>query len=301
MTRLLHECGATIQEMNAVRKHLSRIKGGGLVRYSNGARSISLLISDVIGDPLDVIASGPTAVDPTTFADAVAVLQKYGLEPRSPANVLSHLRAGLAGQAPETLKVLPLDSSGRPLVENLIIANSEKALEAAGARADELGYVVFENPNVQGDTGQAAAVEARQAQELVSNREHHLWKLASTGRPLCLLSGGETTVVLPSEHGLGGRNQEYVLAFLQTLGIGGMKGITVLSGGTDGEDGPTDAAGAMGDADLLQQAKLRGLDSAAFLARHDAYHFFEPLGGLWKTGPTHTNVMDLRVVLIHPS
>jgi len=229
------------------------------------------------------------------------VLQKYGLQARTPAHVMAHLRAGMAAQTPETLKALPLDSSGAPRVANLIIANSEKALEAAGARADELGYVVFENPNVQGDTGQAAATEARQAQALRSNPNHPLWRLVSTGRPLCLLSGGETTVVLPSEHGLGGRNQEYVLAFLQTLGIEGMKGITVLSGGTDGEDGPTDAAGACGDADLLQKAKSRGLDPAGFLARHDAYHFFEPLGGLLKTGLTHTNVMDLRVILIHPA
>jgi hydroxypyruvate reductase/glycerate 2-kinase len=286
VTVLLHRCGATIQEMNAVRKHLSRIKGGGLARTFRGRRLLSLIISDVVGDPLDVIASGPTGVDPTTFADAIAVLHRFGVWNEAPATVRAYLTAGEKGQHPETLKSLPLDETGRPRVSNHIIANSAMALAAAEAEAQRCGYAVMNLGIVEGDTRAAAERMAALAHE------------KAPAGPMAILSGGETTVTLPKEHGLGGRNQEFVLAFLQKLGEANLKGITILCGGTDGEDGPTDAAGAIGDQALLREARQRGLDPAAFLAGHDAYHFFAPLGGLVKTGPTNTNVMDLRVVLM---
>jgi hydroxypyruvate reductase/glycerate 2-kinase len=287
VTKLLHECGATIQEMNAVRKHLSRLKGGGLVKHFRGKRIFSLIISDVIGDPLDVIASGPTAVDPTTFEDALEVLEMHGIVRQVPAAVLAHLEEGARGGLPETLKVLPAEAPGEPTVRNLIVADLQQALEAGQREALALGYRIR-----VGDTEQADTRKAAESMAFVIP----LHRQAAT----CVISGGETTVALPKDHGLGGRNQEYVLAFLNQLGAKGMQGITILSGGTDGEDGPTDAAGAIGDAELLAEARARGLDPADFLARHDAYHFFEPLGGLFKTGLTHTNVMDLRVILVHP-
>jgi hydroxypyruvate reductase/glycerate 2-kinase len=284
VTALLHRCGATIQEMNTVRKHLSRIKGGGLVRHFAGRLIISLIISDVIGDPLDVIASGPTCVDPTTFSDALAVLAKFKLTAQVPKSALAYLRRGAAGKAPETLKALPVDERGKPRVDNLIIANNPMALEAAQRKAAELGYrVVNLGACIQGETRSVAGVLADVA----------------CGQPpgVCVLSGGETTVTLPKNHGLGGRNQEFVLAFLCSLSRKRLGGITVLSGGTDGEDGPTDAAGAFGDADLMAAAERLGLDAADYLDRHDAYHFFEQVGGLLTTGLTRTNVMDLRVIL----
>jgi hydroxypyruvate reductase/glycerate 2-kinase len=293
VTKFLHECGATIQEMNAVRKHLSRIKGGGLVRHFRGAKIYSLIISDVIGDPLDAIASGPTAVDPTTFAEATAILRKFGITAQLPIAVISHLQEGERGEAPETLKELPTDKKGEPLVRNLIVANLRRAIGVADHKASCLGYLPMTGrSNEEGDT----TVVANAAATIMKTRA----RVAGKAQGLCLIGGGETTVMLGPNHGLGGRNQEYVLAFLNKLGVDGMKNITVLSGGTDGEDGPTDAAGAIGDAELVTEASVRGLDPADYLARHDAYHFFEPLGGLLKTGPTNTNVMDLRVILIHP-
>ncbi len=317
VTALLHRCGATIQEMNTVRKHLSRIKGGGLARHFRGARILSLIISDVIGDPLDLIASGPTCVDPTTFADALAVLNKFQLLDQVPVSVLAYLQRGAAGQEPETLKQWPLDSQSRPIIHNVIVANNQKALDAAQRHAEALGYAVNNlGPRVEGETQAIAhqladlAFAGRQMVQqgsgirLIATKdasgETQLRAEAWSLGPVACLSGGETTVILPEDHGLGGRNQEFVLAFLQHLGKEGMEGITVLSGGTDGEDGPTDAAGALSDAELLAAAEARGLAPADFLARHDAYHFFEPLGGLLQTGLTHTNVMDLRVILVSP-
>lgn len=285
VTALLHRSGATIQEMNAVRKHLSQIKGGGLVRQFRGRRAVSLIISDVIGDPLDAIASGPTCVDPTTFADALAVLEKYQLQDRVPRSVFEHLRRGADGLEPETLKRYPVDAMGGPIIHNLVVANNRRALATAQKQAETLGYKVLSlSDSIAGET------------RLVAESMADLAKRQESGT--AILSGGETTVVLPEGHGLGGRNQEFVLAFLHKLGKEHMQGITVLSGGTDGEDGPTDAAGAIGDAALLAEAESRGLAPAPYLARHDAYHFFEPLGGLLKTGLTHTNVMDLRVILV---
>jgi hydroxypyruvate reductase/glycerate 2-kinase len=286
VTRLLHACGATINEMNAVRKHLSAIKGGGLVQAFRGRALFSLIISDVIGDPLDVIASGPTAADPTTFGDSLRVLQKYHLEAEVPRAVLEHLQEGAAGRIPETLKELPTN------VTNLILGNNERSLTAAQSCAEALGYRVLNLGSfIEGETRHVATALAGIARSIRIDRRPF-------GPPACILSGGETTVTLPPEHGLGGRNQEFVLASLVELGESGMRKAAVLSGGTDGEDGPTDAAGALADETTLSRAVQKGMHPAAFLHRCDAYHFFEATGDLLKTGLTQTNVMDVRVHLL---
>jgi hydroxypyruvate reductase/glycerate 2-kinase len=286
VTLLLHECGATINEMNTVRKHLSRTKGGRLAQAFTGRSLHSLIISDVVGDPLDVIASGPTAADPTTFADALAVLDKFGLGTRVPAAVLEHLRRGAAAQVPETLKVLP------PHIHNHIIGNNAKSLAAAKVRAEELGYrVVNLGSYIEGETRSTAAVLAGIVRSMRDQGE-------PLAPPVCLLSGGETTVTLTQRHGLGGRNQEMVLAMLLRLGPVGSERTVVLSGGTDGEDGPTDAAGAMADAQTWERAKQLGLAPQAFLDRNDAYPFFAATGDLLRTGLTQTNVMDVRLCLL---
>lgn len=286
ITRLLHACGATINEMNAVRKHLSRVKGGQLARGFRGRHLYSLIISDVIGDPLDVIASGPTAADPTTFADSVAVLEKYGVTDRAPPAVLKHLERGAAGQEPETLKQLP------PYVTNVIIGNNAHALAAAQAKAEALGYRVLNlGSYIEGETRQVATAFAGVVRGIRGQGQ-------PLSPPACVLSGGETTVTLAEDHGRGGRNQEFVLAAADKLGGDGMRDVAVLSGGTDGEDGPTDAAGALADAETLVKAEQLRLSPAAFLTRNDAYSFFEATGGLLKTGLTQTNVMDVRVILI---
>ncbi len=285
VTQLLHASGATINEMNAVRKHLSRVKGGRLAQAFRGKALVSLIISDVIGDPLDVIASGPTAADPTTFADALAVLNRYGLKNRVPLSVLVHLHGGAEGNVTETPKQLPEN------VTNLILANNSIALAAAADKARQLGYgVVNLGAFLDGDTNAAANLMAAIVRGIVRDGQ-------PLGPPACLLSGGETTMALVRDHGLGGRNQHFVLAMAQKLGLADLENVAILGGGTDGEDGPTDAAGAFADASTLVRAAERGLHPAAFLARDDSYHFFDATGGLFKPGPTQTNVMDIRVVL----
>jgi hydroxypyruvate reductase/glycerate 2-kinase len=280
VTQLLHRCGATINEMNSVRKHLSAIKGGRLAESFRGAALWSLIISDVIGDPLDVIASGPTAPDPTTFADALAVLDRYGLRSSASRHILNRLQRGATGAWPETPKTVHAN--------NHIIGNNARALAAADRRARDLGYTVLNlGAYIEGETRHVAIVIAGIARSL---REEGV----PIRRPACVLLGGETTVTLGADHGLGGRNQEFVLAAIHKLGP--VPGVVVLSGGTDGEDGPTDAAGAVADVTTFQAAVADRMQE--HLDRHDAYHFFEAAGGLLKTGLTQTNVMDVRVILI---
>jgi hydroxypyruvate reductase/glycerate 2-kinase len=286
VTRLLHASGATIGEMNTVRKHLSGVKGGRLAEAFRGKLLVSLIISDVVGDPLDVIASGPTAPDPTTFAEALVVLDRYRLTDQVPASVVGRLRAGAAGTLPETPKQLP------PNVHNLVIGSNAVALEAARSVAEQLRYRVVDlGPFIEGearDVGTAVAGIVRNIRE----REEPV------PTPACILVGGETTVALGEGSGKGGRNQEFVLAATAKLGIERMAGVCVLSGGTDGEDGPTDAAGAVATVETLRRAAELGLDPRGFLERHDSYHFFDPVGGLIRTGLTDTNVMDVRVILV---
>jgi hydroxypyruvate reductase/glycerate 2-kinase len=286
VTRLLHACGATIHEMNAVRKHLSRIKGGGLAQAFRGKELFSLIISDVVGDPIDVIASGPTAADSSTFADALRVLDRYGIGEKVPESVRRRLEEGAAGRQPETLKQLPAN------VHNIVIGNNRRALDTAHQKAQELGYAVLDLGSfIEGETQQIAVAVAGVIRSILADRR-------PLAPPCCILSGGETTVTLDSHAGRGGRNQEFVLAAAAALGPEAMHRLVVLSGGTDGEDGPTDAAGAVADADTLLQAAAQGLDVQDFLERHDAYPFFEAVAGLLRTGLTQTNVMDVRVILV---
>jgi glycerate 2-kinase len=286
VTTLLHACGATINEMNCVRKHLSAIKGGRLAQAFGERPLFSLIISDVIADPLDVIASGPTAADPTTFADALAVLDRHALRPRMPPAVLAHLERGRDGGIAETPKTLP------PSVHNLILGNNSRALLAAQKKAEALGYAVLNLGSfIEGETREVGIVLAGIVRGIRADAQ-------PMRPPVCVLSGGETTVTLSPVHGRGGRNQEFVLSAAAHLGAVGLRGIVVLSGGTDGEDGPTDAAGAFADEWTLMRSTQAGLDPFAYLKRHDAYSFFEATGDLLKTGLTQTNVMDVRVILI---
>jgi glycerate 2-kinase len=280
VTDLLLKSGATITEVNAVRKHLSRIKGGRLAEIAYPARIVSLIISDVIEDRLDVIASGPTSPDQSTYADALEVIEEYRLIGSVPATVVRVLRNGKAGLLAETPK------EGSPVfqrVENSVIANNCLALQAAKQRAEALGFraAIFPGP-IQG--------EARNAARRLAQR------VSSSGlpRPFCLISGGETTVTVKGT-GLGGRNMELALAFAQE--IEGMSGITFLSAGTDGTDGPTDAAGATVDGHTAGRARDLGLDAKAYLDNNDSYTFFQKTGELFMTGPTGTNVMDIQIII----
>jgi hydroxypyruvate reductase/glycerate 2-kinase len=286
VTALLHACGATINEMNAVRKHLSDIKGGRLALDFYGRSMISLIISDVVGDLINVIASGPTVADPTTFADALAVLRKYQLVEKVPTRVRDRLQQGAASRSVrETLKSLP------NRVHNFVVGNNRIALEAAERRAQQLGYHVLSTGSQdEGETQEAANVRVR----MVLSMEKHGLLLT----PACLLSGGETTVTLGAKHGKGGRNQEFVLAALVALGANALQNVVILSGGTDGEDGPTDAAGAVADLRTWRKAEELGLNPQDYLDRHDSYNFFHATGDLLRTGLTDTNVMDVRVILI---
>lgn len=286
-TRAMLACGATIGEMNAVRKHLSRYKGGGAARAFTGRLLASLILSDVVGDPLDVIASGPTAADPTTFGDALAVLRRHGIEEAVPASVCAYLAAGAQGEHPETASALP-DSC-----RNVIIGSARTALDAAADRAHGLGYDVLDlGGYVEGDTREVARALAGVLRSMARDQR-------PLPGPACVISGGETTVKLGPDSGKGGRNQEFVLALLSALeGTPELERLTLLCGGTDGEDGPTDAAGALATADTLSLARDLGLDPEHALTRHDAYPFFAATNALLKVGLTGTNVMDLRIFLV---
>ncbi|HEV7224786.1 MAG TPA: DUF4147 domain-containing protein [Pirellulales bacterium] len=291
VTRFLSAAGANIVELNAVRKRLSRIKGGGLARACRAGRLIALVISDVLGDPLDVIASGPTVDDRSTAEQALAVLDKFAArEGGVPERVFDVLRSGTAS-GPNGAAATR-NAAGGCEVRNLVIGNNALAVDAAGMEAERLGYSHAMHASHESE-GPAEEIGRHLAEMAV--------RMRGEAGPDCLITGGEPTVALAAEplRGLGGRNQQLALAACEVLqSQGGGEGIVLLSGGTDGEDGPTDAAGAIVDAELIAAARLRGLSPADFLRRNDAYHFFGPLGGLIKTGPTHTNVCDLRVVVV---
>lgn len=274
ITKALSSAGATISELNTVRKHLSRIKGGRLAQAFACKRLISLILSDVLGDDLSVVASGPTAVDETTFAEAVEVLKKFDVWNSCSPSVQDYVLTS----TDETMKAL------RPNIENHIIGSNAVAVQASVKKAQEMGYSVVQLGSLEdGDTTALAQKYAKLIRQ--TDRQPG---------PICFIGGGETTVNLGDSPGKGGRNQEFVLAFLHELGDR-MDGVTILSGGTDGEDGPTDAAGAIADGLTLKNS----LNPADYLNRHDAYNFFDQAGGLLKTGLTGTNVMDIRVMLIH--
>jgi glycerate-2-kinase len=276
--RLLVRSGAGIAEINCVRKHLSQIKGGQLARAARRGRVMSLILSDVIGDAPDVIASGPTAPDTSTFSDALAVVERHGLGQQLPPALLQYLREGAAGSHPETPK--PGDAIFAN-VSNRVIGNNQTALEACQKKAMELG---FESRIVTNTLSGDAGLAAKRVLE-----EAH-----SGSSRTCLLFGGETTVKVTGD-GLGGRCQHLALAAALELAQG--TGITLLAAGTDGSDGPTDAAGAVVDCGTRAEARKVGLDAAEFLGRFDSYHFFKQTGGHVKSGPTRTNVMDIVIVL----
>lgn len=285
VTKLLLACGANIHEINAVRKHISMVKGGQLARLAWPAAMLCLMLSDVIGDDLDVIASGPTAPDASTFASARAILDRYGLLDRIPLSVGERLEAGVGGVIAETPKAGDAVFSR---VQNLVVGSNALAVNAAARKARELGYrALVLSSMIEGETRDVARVHAAIAKQMIASGQ-------PLKPPACVISGGETTVTLRGD-GLGGRNQEFALA--AAIDIAGLGNVLVLSGGTDGTDGPTDAAGALATGATIQRARAAGLDAQAALARNDSYHFFEPLGDLIKTGPTNTNVMDVRLVL----
>jgi glycerate 2-kinase len=332
VTNLLLKSGATINELNAVRKHLSMVKGGRLARIAYPASIISLIVSDVIGDTLDVIASGPTAPDTSTYSDALAVLEKYRLidslgvpsgnlssehggpgtrlrvreapaagyplagvvegttgYPRAgvpviarvPKAALSMLERGARREIPETPK------QGDDIftaVQNIVVASNSTALLAAKDKAEELGF----QTSVLSSTLQG---EAREVARSLAHRA----RTANLNRPFCLLSGGETTVTVRGS-GLGGRNTELALAF--ALEVEGVEGITLLSAGTDGTDGPTDAAGAVVDGNTISRARTLNLDAKSYLDNNDSYTLFQKTNDLLITGPTGTNVMDIQIILV---
>ncbi len=272
VTRQLLASGATIHEINCVRKHLSLLKGGQLAKLASPARVVALLLSDVIGDDLDVIGSGPTAPDATTLADAKAILKRYRITGNYPMQ--------------ET------PSAQDPLfkrVKNIVVGSNRIAALAAAYKAKELGYrTMILSTSIDGETRDVARVHAAIAQE-ISAFDQPLKK------PACVISGGETTVVLKGK-GKGGRNQEFVLS--AALALDGLRNICVLSAGTDGTDGPTDAAGAICDGKTIERARKKGLNADLALDQNDAYPFFQALNDLVMTGPTGTNVMDLRIMLV---
>jgi glycerate 2-kinase len=233
-----------------------------------------------------VIASGPTAADPTRFGEALAILDSYDLRSRVPAAIVAHLERGRDGLIDETPKTLPSS------VHNIVLGNNNRALVAAERHAETLGYQVLNlGSYIEGETRDVAVVLAGIARSIRADRK-------PLRPPVCLLSGGETTVTLGPSPGRGGRNQEFVLSAAIYLGAARLRNLVVLSGGTDGEDGPTDAAGAVADETTLIRAAEAGLDPGAYLERHDAYTFFQAIGDLLKTGLTRTNVMDVRVLLV---
>lgn len=287
MTNALLACGATINEINCLRKHCSAVKGGQLARAVAPATLITLALSDVIGSPLDVIASGPTVPDASTWADAWAVVEKYELATKLPSAIIARLRAGLAGALADTPKA---DDPAFVTTQNVIVADNRVAAEAALAQARALGYnAMLLTTYVEGEAAQVAKVAVALAKEV-----------QATGQPLptpaCLILGGETTVTLGANPGRGGRNQELALA--AAVALQNTPGVTLVALATDGSDGPTDSAGGLADQMTLARGAAAGLSAADHLRRHDAYGFLQATHDLLITGPTQTNVNDLIFMFV---
>jgi glycerate 2-kinase len=291
-TSLLLSCGADIEEINCIRKHLSMIKGGRLIERLAPARSVNFILSDVVGDALSSIASGVTCGDPTTFRDGWRIIEKYGIDSQIPDSVKLIFKKGMAADLPETVKP---ESASLNLTENILIGTNMGALNAAAEEARKRGYsVVRLTSRVVGEAREIAKMLAAIAIDC---------SVQSTigSPPLCILSGGEPVVQIKGA-GLGGRNQEMALAYLMEIDRHRdlCTDLSFLAASTDGNDGPTDAAGAFADLELLARAESAGLDTAAYLSDNDSYHFFDAIGGLLKTGPTNTNVCDLHISLVAP-
>ena len=285
LNNALLKCGANIKQMNCIRKHLSGVKGGMLAKAAYPARVISLILSDVIGDPLDVIASGPTAPDPSTFDEAISIIKEFRIENEIPGKILKLLQDGSDKKRQETLKEndeILLKTS------NLIIGSNKLALMIAREKAESFGYEsrIITN-TLEGDVKDVAGYILdliREAKDISNNKK------------TCLLFAGEPTVKV-SGKGLGGRNQH--LALIMSKMLKDIPDVTFLSGGTDGSDGPTDAAGAVIDSMTVRNAGALKLDMEKYIENNDSYNFFKQEGGLIITGPTQTNVMDLIVTLIN--
>ncbi len=285
-TQALLNCGARIQEVNAIRKHISRVKGGRLAELAHPSTVVSLILSDVIDDSLDAIGSGPTVPDSSTFADCLSIVDRYRVGEMIPVAVKRFLKKGAAGEIVDTPK------AGDPIfqkVQNLLIGNNESALVAAKEKAETLGYnTLILSSSVEGEARNVAIDHVVRARDILSSS-------SPIPPPACIISGGETTVTIRGA-GLGGRNQEFALA--AAIEVDGLEGVVVLSGGTDGTDGPTDAAGGIVDGTTIQRAREKGLDARSYLDRNNSYPFLKTAGDLLITGPTLTNVMDLRLILI---
>ena len=292
VTGFLLKSGATIDELNIVRKHLSKVKGGRFAEIAYPATLVTIVLSDVIGDRIDVIASGPTVPDPTTFQDAMAVIEKYSLRDRLPAKVSKLLKQGLNGKVKDTPK------SGEPFfkkTETIVIGSIKNAIASAMEKAMSLGFdTEVITSKLQGEARDAARYLAARAIEVQNS-------LRSGDKPKCLISAGETTVTVKG-NGIGGRNQELALSF--AMEIEGIKGITMLSAGTDGTDGPTDAAGAIVDGNTITLARELGIVPEIYLENNNSYNFFKRLDFISKrrhhliTGPTGTNVMDMQIICV---
>ncbi|OGP94202.1 MAG: glycerate kinase [Deltaproteobacteria bacterium RBG_16_47_11] len=286
VTQFLLDCGADIKEINTIRKHISRMKGGWLAKWAYPSTVIGFILSDVVGDHLDVIGSGPTVPDPSTFEEAWEILKKYHLLSEIAPSIRRHLQLGKEGKVEETPKPQGVVFER---VYNTLLGSNILALLAAKEEATAFGFnTLILSSSIEGETREAARFHTAIAKEVISSGN-------PIPMPACILSGGETTVTIKGK-GLGGRNQEFVLAGASE--ISGIEKVVFLSGGTDGTDGPTDATGAVADHTTVQRAKSMGLDPNFYLDNNDAYPFFEKLGDLLITGPTHTNVMDVRILLV---
>ena len=289
-TELLLACGAGINEINRVRKQLSGIKGGKLARHMHPATSVNLILSDVVGDDLSAIASGPTAPDDTTFAQALGIIKKYELSSRLPTRVAKILESGARQK---TAQNQISDDKIFAKVHNILLGNNLSALNAARQKAENLGYnTLVLSSRITGEAREIARVFSGMARDIA------LGSLPPQP-PACVLAGGETTVTIKGR-GKGGRNQEMALSFLQELESDptGIENIFFLSGATDGNDGPTDAAGAFASQTVLEAGKKAGLDINVYLVQNDSYTYFDAAGHLFKPGPTNTNVCDLQILII---
>jgi glycerate 2-kinase len=285
MTELLLNCGAPIREVNAIRKHISKVKGGRLARLAYPSTLISLILSDVVGDAISAIASGPTAPDPSTFSECQVILDRYKLRTKKSDSIARLIDKGSAGEINETPK------PGDPVFENVlnvVVGNNRLTVMAAKEQAESLGYSV----KVIDDLAEGEAIELAVAHAAIVKEMYHSGTIR---RPACVISGGEATVTLRG-NGLGGRNQEFALA--TALELDGLDGVVALIGGTDGTDGPTDAAGGIVDGGTVRRGQTKGLDARDYLSRNDSYHYLQATDDLLVTGPTFTNVMDLRLFIV---
>ncbi|MHB1355557.1 MAG: glycerate kinase type-2 family protein [Anaerolineae bacterium] len=286
ITTQLLRAGASITEINCIRKHLDNLKGGRLAQLANGAQVAALILSDIVGNPLDMIASGPTVADATTYQDSLVLLERYNLLTAAPPAIIETLHKGVRGEIAETLK--PGDAV-LAQVNNVIIASNDIAVAAAEAEATRLGYnTLVLTTYLEGEAREVGKVLASLVKQMLADGR-------PVKRPACILCGGETTVTLRGA-GKGGRNQE--LALSAAIALQGLEGVLLASLATDGSDGPTDASGAMVEGDTLARAHALGLDAHAYLANNDSYPFFSALDDLLLTGPTNTNVNDVILLMV---